>query len=195
MPKLWTETIEEHRREVRAAILDAAWDLVAAHGPTSVTMSQVAERAGIGRATLYKYFSGVEDILVAWHERHVAGHLEHLAALSIQPGDAVERLEAVLGAYALICYHRGGAAADLAALVHRDEHVEHAERRLSDLFRDLLGEAAANGDIRRDARPGELASYCLHALAAAGSLPSQAAVSRLVATTMAGLRAPARAGP
>ena len=54
MPKLWTETIEEHRREVREAILDAAWALAAEHGPLSVTMSQVAQAAGIGRATLYK---------------------------------------------------------------------------------------------------------------------------------------------
>ena len=53
MPKLWTETIEAHRREVRDAILDAAASLVGEHGLLSVTMSQVAELTGIGRATLY----------------------------------------------------------------------------------------------------------------------------------------------
>jgi len=36
---------------------------------------------------------------------------------------------------------------------------------------------------------GELAAYCLHALAA-GTLPSEAAVERLVAVTLAGLRPP-----
>ena len=39
--------------------------------------------------------------------------------------------------------------------------------------------------------PGELAAYCLHALAAAGSLPSEPAVRRLLAVTMTGLRPPA----
>jgi AcrR family transcriptional regulator len=37
-----------------------------------VTMSKIAEEAGIGRATLYKYFSDLEGILVAWRGEHVA---------------------------------------------------------------------------------------------------------------------------
>ena len=32
VPKLWTETIETHRREVRDAILDTTAALVAEHG-------------------------------------------------------------------------------------------------------------------------------------------------------------------
>jgi hypothetical protein len=36
--------------------------------------------------------------------------------------------------------------------------------------------------------PGELATYCLHALASASSLPSTASVGRLVTVTLAGLR-------
>ncbi len=50
-------------------------------------MSLAAE-TGIGRATLYKYFSDVEAILAAWHARHVARHLEHLAAVGIRPPTA-----------------------------------------------------------------------------------------------------------
>jgi hypothetical protein len=38
--------------------------------------------------------------------------------------------------------------------------------------------------------PEELASYCLHALTAARALPSDAAVKRLVAITLDGLRPP-----
>jgi transcriptional regulator SbtR-like protein len=58
------------------------------------------------------------------------------------------------------------------------------------MVRDLLSKAAATGDVRDDAAPDELASYCLHALAAAGRLPSKAAVRRLVTVTLAGLRPP-----
>jgi len=58
------------------------------------------------------------------------------------------------------------------------------------MIRDLLSEAAATGDIRDDVAPDELASYCLHALAAASSLPSKAAVRRLVTVTLAGMRPP-----
>jgi len=34
MPKLWNQTVVEHRRDVRAAILGATWELVAEHGLT-----------------------------------------------------------------------------------------------------------------------------------------------------------------
>ena len=189
VPKLWSETIEAHRREVRDAILDAAAALAAEHGLRSVTMSQIAEQTGIGRATLYKYFPDVEAILLAWHERQIAVHLEHLAEVRDQAGDAGDRLEAVLNAYALISHETHGRHdAELAAFLHKDQHLAHARRRLREIIRDLLTEAAETGAVRNDVAPDELASYCLHALAAASSLPSTAAVRRLVAIILAGLR-------
>jgi AcrR family transcriptional regulator len=189
VPKLWNETIEAHRRAVREATLDTTAALVARQGLASVTMSQIAEETGIGRATLYKYFPDVEAILVAWHQRQVAGHLEHLAEVRDQAGEAGARLEAVLTAYALMSHEHHGS--ELAALLHRGEHVARAKQQLSGFIRDLLIEGAERGDLRNDVAPDELASYCLHALTAAGSLPSKAAVRRLVAVTLAGLR-PAR---
>jgi AcrR family transcriptional regulator len=187
VPKLWNETIEAHRSAVRDAILETTTELVAEHGLASVKMSQIAERAGIGRATLYKYFPDVEAILIAWHERHVAGHLAQLAELRDRAGGPEERLDAVLGAYALICHHRGRNGGEIAALVHRGEPVARAQQQLLDLFRDLLANVAATGRLRDDIAPDELASYCLHALAAAGGLPSESAVQRLVTVTLDGL--------
>jgi AcrR family transcriptional regulator len=188
IPKLWNETIEAHRRQVRDATLDNAAALVAEHGLRSVTMSQIAEETGIGRATLYRYFSGVEAILVAWHERQITSHLEYLSEIQDQAGSAGERLEAVLEAYALISYEHHGT--ELAALLHRGKHVARAQQQLSDLVRDLLTEAAETGDVREDVAPDELARYCVHALAAASILPSRAAVGRLVSVVLAGLHPP-----
>ncbi len=192
MPKLWNETIEAHRREVREATLDTTAALVAKHGLRSVTMSQIAEETGIGRATLYKYFPDVEAILLAWHERQIAEHLNHLAEVRDGAGDAGERLEAVLEAYALISQEsRGHHHTELAAFLHRHEQVAQAQQRLRKIIRDLLTEGARTGELRNDVAPDELAAYCLHALAAAGSLPSKAALRRLVTVTLDGLRAPA----
>jgi AcrR family transcriptional regulator len=73
---------------------------------------------GIGRATLYKYFSDVEAILLAWHERQVTGHLHHLSEVRDHADGNAERLEAVLEAYALISHERHGT--ELAALLHRE---------------------------------------------------------------------------
>ncbi len=189
MPKLWNETIEAHRLAVREAILETTWSLVTENGLMSVTMTQIAEKAGIGRATLYKYFPDVEAILAAHHDRHVTSHLKQLAELRDQPGDAGQRLEAVLKHYALICHHRGRhGTEELSALLHRPEHIARTQQQLLNLFRDLLAESAASGDLRDDVPPEELAIYCLHTLAAAGSLPSEAAVHRLTEVTLAGLR-------
>jgi AcrR family transcriptional regulator len=189
VPRLWNETIEEHRRAVRNAILETTWALVAEQGLRSVTMSQIAEKTGIGRATLYKYFPNVEAILFAYHERHVSGHLEHLAELRDQAGDPDERLEAVLQAYALICYYcEQHGTKELAALLHRGEQLVEAQQQILDLIRDMLAEVAQTGCLREDVAPDELAVYCLHALTAASSLPDEAAVRRLVTVTLAGLR-------
>jgi AcrR family transcriptional regulator len=191
VPRIWTETIEGHRREVRAAILSATWGLVEQHGVLSVTMSQIAHEAGIGRATLYKYFPDVEAILSAWHEDQVARHLEQLAAVRVRPGDAGGRLEAVLHAYALNVHQRPQHGTELGAVLHRShggEHGLHARHQLHDMIRGLIAQAAESGDVRDDVAPDELAAYCLHAVAAAGGLPSVAAVRRLVSVVLAGVR-------
>ncbi|HKU38421.1 MAG TPA: TetR/AcrR family transcriptional regulator [Polyangiales bacterium] len=189
MPKLWDDTIDAHRRAVRDAILDTVAKLVMEHGLSSVTMSQIAEETGIGRATLYKYFADVDEMLVAWHERQVASHLSQLHEARDHAGHSAEgRLEAVLHAYAMIMHeHHGG---QLAASLHRREHVAQAHQQLVHLLQKLIREAAAAGELRDDVSSQELATYCLHALSAAPELSSKAAVRRLVAVTLAGLRSP-----
>jgi AcrR family transcriptional regulator len=191
VPKLWNQTIEAHRRDVRDAILGTTAALVAAHGLRSVTMSQIAGETGIGRATLYKYFADVEAILRAWHQEQITRHLEYLAKVRDQAADAGKRLEAVLEAYAFISHEsRGHHDTELAAFLHRDEQVAGAQRQLHAMIRDLLTEGAKTGDVRDDVASDELASYCLQSLTAAGRLPSKAAVRRLVTVTTAGLRPP-----
>ncbi len=195
VPKLWSETIETHRSEVREAILEATGALVGQHGLLSVTMSQIAEDTGIGRATLYKYFSDVEALLVAWHERQITRHLEVLAEVRDRAGDASERLGAVLEGYALISQEsHGHHDTELAAFLHGGKHVAQAQHQLFDFIRDLLTEGAETGDLRDDVAPEELASYCLHALTAAGRLSSKPAVRRLVMVTLAGLHPPGVTG-
>jgi AcrR family transcriptional regulator len=186
VPSLWTDTIESHRREVRDAILATTARLVADNGIRAVTMSQIAEGAGIGRATLYKYFPDVEAILVAWHEGQVAAHLTALEELARRPGDPDRRLAAVLETYASMRNEHHGS--ELARLLHGGPHVSHAEQRLGDFIAELISEGARNGTFRADVSPDELAAFTLHALEAAGAATSKAAVRRLVAVILAGIQ-------
>ena len=186
MPRIWSDTIDAHRRAVREAVLDATADLVARHGVRGVTMAAVAEAAGIGRATLYKYFPDLNAILLAWHERHVAARLERLTAMVETGDDPLEGLHAVLTAYALSERH----SAELPEL-HGAAHASLARQQLLGFVRDLVSEGVAGGTLRDDVPAVELAGYCLHALAAARAAPSKDAVRRLVDVTMTGLTKPA----
>lgn len=189
MPKIWSQTIEAHRDAVREATINATAALVAEHGLTGVTMSQIAKETGIGRATLYKYFPDVASILTAWHERQVDDHLRQLVRVRDEAAGPFPRLEAVLTAYAAGIAHGSGHDDEAAGLLHRGDHVAAAHERLRAFVRELAADAAAAGDVRRDVPPEELAGYCLHALGAAAGLSDPAALHRLVAITLAGMRA------
>src|SRR5262249_18629126 len=137
--------------------------------------------------TLYKYYPDVEAILIAWHERQISRHLEQLTRVRDLADRPVERLEAVLTAYALIRHEHHDT--QLGALLHRGEHFARAAQQLQDFIQDLLTEATQPGNVRDAVTPDGLASYCLSALTAATSLPSPAAVQRLVQVILTGLRA------
>ena len=212
MPKLWVGTIAEHRRTVRDAIIDATAALATEHGIASLTMTGIAETTGVGRATLYKYFSDVDSILAAWHERHVERYLARLVAVRDRASDPWERLVNVLEAYASFAHDRSAdhdashhaaprhphgashhaahgshGATDVAAL-HRTDHATDVQRRLSEFVEELIRAAARKDAVRRDVPSGELAQYCLHALGPANAARSREATRRLVNVTLAGLR-------
>ena len=192
---MWTETVQTHRQEVREAILDAASNLVQSRGLLAVTMSDIAEATGIGRATLYKYFPDVEMILSAWHQRHVEAHLAELRRIQQRTADPVARLQAVLARYADICRKRRRQGGDeLAAALHRSAQVRKLQLELLDLISGLVADAAEAGEVRQDVPAGELASYCVHALAAAGT-SSTAAVDRLVDVVWTGITSTASTRP
>jgi AcrR family transcriptional regulator len=188
MPKLWEGTIQAHRREVRQAIMHGAAELAAEHGLLSLTMSHIAEQAGIGRATLYKYFSSVEDILRAWHDQQIEAHLGLLEQARQQAEDSGKQLEAVLTAYAGILQGTAGHGNELSAFLHSDDQVARARARLRAMIVELIETGIEAGRLRADVPAGELAEFCLSALNASRRLPSQAAARRLAAVVLAGLR-------
>ena len=192
VPKLWNETIEAHRREVRAAVITAATTLVAEHGLRGVTMSGIAARAGIGRATLYKYFSDVESILGEWHQDQVAKHLTQMQAISSGSGTAQQRLARVLEAFAHMMraasQHNG--PPDIVASLHTGDRLSKPETELRELLTQLIDEGVEAGELRDDIPSSELALHCLNAAAGTRHAGSQATVRRLLDVAMTGLARP-----
>jgi AcrR family transcriptional regulator len=78
MPRIRASTIEEHKRQTRAQILDAAADLFRSYGYADTNLGDISAFVGIGRTTLYEYFSDKEDVLVNLVEDRIPGVVEGL---------------------------------------------------------------------------------------------------------------------
>jgi AcrR family transcriptional regulator len=73
----------EDKQERHAAILDAAERLLAHGSDRSVSVAEVADEAGLAKGTVYLYFPGKEELLLAVHERAIDGFFR----------DVIERVE------------------------------------------------------------------------------------------------------
>jgi AcrR family transcriptional regulator len=69
---------ERKQQRVRRAIVDAALALFAERGFDDVTVSDIAERAEVGRSTFFRYFGDKQEVLFA--DDHRAELAERLAA-------------------------------------------------------------------------------------------------------------------
>jgi AcrR family transcriptional regulator len=188
MPRLWDQSVRTHRQTVHDAVLDAAAALIERRGLASVTMAGIAGEAGIGRATLYKYFPDVDAVLAGWHRRHVEEHLARLREARDRAEGPVQQLEVVLHAYAALSGQQAGG--EIAAALHRAPHIEGVRAQLRSLLTELMAGAAEQGAARRDVPAEELALFAEHALAAARELDSDAALGRLVRLTLSGAQGP-----
>jgi AcrR family transcriptional regulator len=85
------------RTATRDRIAVAAAELVAAQGLAATTVERIAERAEIGRATFFRYFSSKEDAVADGISRQWLGHIT--AAIARQDA-ALSAHQAVVAAFA-----------------------------------------------------------------------------------------------
>ena len=71
-PKVRPGRTEQGRRQVRTALALAALELFAARGFEATTVDEIAERAGVGRRTFFRYFRSKEDVVFPDHEERLA---------------------------------------------------------------------------------------------------------------------------
>ena len=64
MPRITAPTVAQHRAARERALLDAAHELLTETGEAP-SLSRVAERAGLGRTTMYQYFASRQELLRA----------------------------------------------------------------------------------------------------------------------------------
>jgi len=88
----------ERQRETRRRIVEVTVELHRTRGPANTTISEIAQRAGVNRLTVYNHFPEVTDLLRAcsrsWTERHPAPDPTPWAQIS----DPLVRLRTALAA-------------------------------------------------------------------------------------------------
>lgn len=82
MPKIKANTIAEHKKLSRAALLDAAFSLFSSRGYAGTSLTDITSVADVGRTTIYEYFDDKEAVFLAVIADRVPELLE----------DAVQRL-------------------------------------------------------------------------------------------------------
>ena len=162
-------------RDNRAAILDAARDLFA--DSADVAMCQVAKRAGVGQATLYRNFPS-RSALAAEQKGEPDAFFVLLRRL----------IDSMVNLYGVAVLARNDAATD--------SHLQRGRRRIAELLKEPLRDAKAAGTLRRDISQEDVFLLLAMARGAMEGLADSAARSavahRVLSLQLTGIEAPGR---
>lgn len=108
MPRRYEQKVRAARQEqTRSRIVDAAIELHEAQGPARTTVTEIAERAGVGRLTVYRHFPQEEHLLEACSTAYLQREPPPDPGRWLEREDPRDRLSAALtDTYA---YHRATA--------------------------------------------------------------------------------------
>ena len=77
------------RGDKRSRLVKAACDVFAEHGYASTRVAEIAERAGVGKGTVYEYFSSKEELLFAVFES-INAHISSRMNDALAAGSSTE---------------------------------------------------------------------------------------------------------
>ncbi|MCW2603399.1 MAG: Transcriptional regulator, TetR family [Pseudonocardiales bacterium] len=179
-------------RDNRERILSAARSAFAEHG-LQVPMREVARRAGVGIATLYRRFPTARDLVTAVFEDRFAICMREIDVALSDPRPWAGFARFIQTVCDLQVADRGFTEAFYAS--HPDTGTIQTQRDdVLARFADLAARAQRAGELRPDFVPGDLSVILLANSGLRG--PSTAATlagsRRLVAYLLESLRAPAR---
>lgn len=75
------KTTKSEQNQNRRAVIRTAVDLITEQGYDATTMKQIARAAGIGDATIYRYFPSKEQLLMAYYELVISDVLKETGEL------------------------------------------------------------------------------------------------------------------
>ena len=176
-----------------AAILDAALEALASDPDSS--MSAIARRAGVVRATIYVHFPTREALLDAVMEYAVGQVVDAMKGAEPERGEPVEALQRVLRAtWRQLAQFHGLLALNTARLSAEELHRRH--RPMLDQLEPLVERGQAQGIFRSDLPVSWLLAVTRTIVHAAsheirgGRLPEAEAEDVMIDTVLAAIGAP-----
>jgi len=144
---------KEKQQEVREKIIIAALDLFTEQGFANTTMKQIAKQAGIGDATIYKYFANKDKLIYAYYgliaEKTVQQFFEEeeLDGYTLQ-----EKLQLLIDIYLNNFLANREFVSDSLKMIMQSpsilfKDVSPVREEFIGLIHDLLMEAEQNGEI------------------------------------------------
>jgi AcrR family transcriptional regulator len=139
----------------RDAIVAAARQLFCDHG-LEAPLEQIARRAGVGIATLYRHFPNRAALLDAVLTDNLQAHID-AAEQALAAGDPWEGFAAYLEASCRLQAADRGLNDAMSMRFPRATAVEAAKARLYELVGQMVDRAQQSGQLRADLTPEDLA--------------------------------------
>jgi len=153
MPKGIPLTEEEQIRR-RHEIFDASVRLFLKKGFQETSMREIADAAGIGKSTLYDYFTTKDEILIWGTDDEFLDLTAAAQEIIAQPLPAAERLRKVMRAHLEFLAARKDFYLKLGFEVQRlslesQKRIQVRRHAYQDLIRRLIDEGIAEGSFRK----------------------------------------------
>lgn len=158
------------KKEKRQLILEAAVQEFSRNGYHNTRMEEIAQRAGIGKGTIYEYFESKLKLFQAMMEDSVNAYFDNMGAEEAKPVTLEKRLIKMVEAHLRFCLENK----ELTRVVFWDpETIDNELRdwtitlRTNKLQRTaaLLNEGIKRGEIRSDLDINIMSLVILHSLA------------------------------
>ncbi|GAB3199259.1 TetR/AcrR family transcriptional regulator [Nocardioides hungaricus] len=92
MPRISGDSLQEHREQLQRRVFEAFAELMAERSFDAISMAAIAERAELGRTSIYHHFPDKESVVVAFASHETERYLDRLRAVLAEADSPADRL-------------------------------------------------------------------------------------------------------
>lgn len=146
---------EKKKQKTKKAILDAAISLFGEKGYEQTSMATLAKKAGIGKSTIYTYFSTKREILIAFCEEELEYVYKEISEQANSDASMVEQLLTIFMAeFRFVTRNKEFGRLFLRESVFPKElTIEHShdlDSRFIDILFAIFRKSQQRGELRKD---------------------------------------------